>query len=300
MLEKCDWLTRHADPLRRALLQEPRGHRDLCAALLTEPTTPHANAGVIFLDQAGAGRFSGEGFIAVATIAIERSLIVQQEEPQVLTLDTVIGPIRADLNVMAGRVRNVAIRMPPGFVLHGGMSIQLGNRQVRVDVAYGGGFYAIVDAEAVGLPADGQHAADLRRVGAELSRALAGVSGIAHPLDPLQKGITAVVFTAPSSNEGADLRMVTVQSDGRMNRSPSAGAVSAVLAVLDAMGVIDVDASFVAESAISTRLRGRVAGRTLVGDYPAIVAEIEGSAWLTGEHTFFVDDDDPLKGGFRL
>jgi proline racemase len=198
------------------------------------------------------------------------------------------------------RVESVAFANVPSFVLHGGLVVKLASRQIRVDVAFGGAFYAIVDSEAVGLPIDAAHLADLRRVGMEIKHAIEATTAIAHPLEPGLRGIYGTIFTGPASDDRADLRNVTIFADAEVDRSPCGTGTCAVMAVIDAMGLLGDDKPFVHESLIGTRFTGRVSSRTLVGEHQAIVPEIEGSAWITGEHTFIVDDGDPLKNGFRI
>jgi proline racemase len=161
-------------------------------------------------------------------------------------------------------------------------------------------FYAIVDSEAVGLAIDAAHLPELRRAGMAIKRAIESTHSIVHPLEPSITGIDGTIFTCPPHDSGADLRNVAVFGDAAVDRSPCGTGTCAVMAVVDAMGLLDEGKPFVHESAIGTRLTGRLTGRTVVGDYPAIVAEIEGSAWITGEHAFMIDPRDPLKEGFRL
>jgi trans-L-3-hydroxyproline dehydratase len=198
------------------------------------------------------------------------------------------------------RVAGVSFVNVPSFVLHGGLSVKLASRQIRVDVAFGGAFYAIVDSEAVGLPIDAAHLPELRRVGMEIKDAIESVHDITHPLERGLQGIYGTIFTGPPSDEGADLRNVTVFADAEVDRSPCGTGTAAVMAVVEAMGLLSDTKPFVHESLIGTRFSGRVSARTVVGELEAIVPEIEGSAWITGEHTFLVDDDDPLKNGFRI
>jgi trans-L-3-hydroxyproline dehydratase len=202
--------------------------------------------------------------------------------------------------VNARRVESVAFLNVPSFVLHGGMVVKLATRQVRADIAFGGAFYAIVDSESVGLPIDAPHLPELRRIGMEIKHAIEAAHAIAHPLEPGLKGIYGTIFTGPPSDARADLRNVTIFADAEVDRSPCGTGTAAVMAVVDAMGLLGEDKPFVHESLIGTRFNGRVASRTVVGEYEAIVPEIEGSAWITGEHTFIVDEADPLKEGFRI
>ena len=327
MLEKREWVRRHADYLRRALMLEPRGHADMYGAILTEPVSPGSHAGVLFMHNEGYSTMCGHGVIAVTTIAFERGLLLPGGDGTSVVYDSPAGTIRARARVegerrggageageagRAGgageaggegggvRVRSVSFTNVPSFVLHGGITVRTPSRTVRADVAFGGAFYAIVDCEAVGLPIDAAHLPELRRVGMEIKDAVESTHTIAHPSDPGLTGIYGTIFTGLPSDESADLRNVTIFADAEVDRSPCGTGTCAVMAVIDAMGLLRDDRPFVHESLIGTRFNGRVVSRTLVGEYPAVVPEIEGSAWITGEHTFLVDEDDPLKDGFRL
>jgi trans-L-3-hydroxyproline dehydratase len=251
----------------------------------------------------------GHGVIAVTTIALERGLLMPGGDGATVVYDAPAGTIRARATMRAGgaggaggevRVERVAFQNVPSFVLYGGLTVNLPTRQIRADVAFGGAFYAIVDSEAVGLPIDAAHLPELRRVGMEIKHAIEAAQTIAHPLESGLRGIYGTIFTGPPSRDDADLRNVTIFADAEVDRSPCGTGTAAVMAVVDAMGLLDGDRPFVHESLIGTRFTGRVASRTAVGEYQAIVPEIAGSAWITGEHTFLIDETDPLKDGFRI
>jgi trans-L-3-hydroxyproline dehydratase len=303
MLEKRDWLAHHADHWRRALMLEPRGHVDMCGALLTEPVSPGSHAGVLFMRNDGYPTMSGHGILAVTTIALERQLIVPGGDGASVIYDTPAGVIRARAHFKAGRairVERVAFLNVPSFVLQGGLPVVAGHRKVRVDVAFGGAFYAIVDSEAVGLPIDAAHLPELRRAGMEIGRAAGAAQTVAHPVEAALRGIDGTIFTGPPADERSALRNVAVFAAGEADRSPGGTGTAAVMAVVDAMGLIGPGTPFVHESLMGTRFTGRIAARTTVGEYPAIVPEIEGAAWITGDHAFLIDEDDPLKEGFRV
>jgi len=305
MAEKRAWVKRHADGIRRALMLEPRGHADMYGAVLTEPVTAGADAGVLFMHNEGYSTMCGHGIVAVTTIAIERGLIRPRRAGEIV-FDTPAGPVRARASVTEGedgagrRVKRVAFDNVPSFVLAPGLEVSAGGRRLRVDVAFGGAFYAIVDAEAAGLPIAAARLPDLRRIGMEIKRAVEAAAAVVHPLDADLTGIYGTIFTGPPEREDADLRNVTVFADAEVDRSPCGTGTCAVMAVLDAMDLLPEDRPFGHESLIGTLFRGRIAGRTRVGDFDAILPELEGSAWITGEHVFLVEDADPLRGGFRL
>ena len=306
MLEKREWVLNHADHLRRALMLEPRGHADMYGAILTEPVSPGSHAGVLFMHNEGYSTMCGHGIIAVTTIALERSLMVPGGDGATIIYDAPAGTVRARAKIVGAgrtplRVESVSFANVPSFVLHAGLTVPLPPRSIRADVAFGGAFYAIVDSESVGLAIDVAHLPHLRRVGMEIKHAIEARHAIVHPLDPGLHGIYGTIFTGPPNGD-ADLRNVTIFADAEVDRSPCGTGTAAVMAVVDAMGLL-ADAGgpeFRHESLIGTVFRGHVLSRTVVGDHQAIVPEISGSAWITGEHTFVIDDGDPLRDGFRI
>jgi proline racemase len=302
MLARRDFAKRRQDRFRRALMFEPRGHADMYGALLTPPEREGSDTGVLFMHNEGYSTMCGHGIIAVATILIERC--DGWADRRAIVFDAPAGQIAARANVEtrkdgSRRVKSVAFMNVPSFVLAAGVPIQVRGRTVRVDVAFGGAFYAICDAEAAGLAVRSASLHELKETSVEVRAQVEKAVKVIHPLEPGLSGIYGTIYTGPSDAD-ADLRNVTVFADREVDRSPCGTGTCAVMAVLDAMGMLPVDHVFTHESIIGTTFRGRVLARTTVGDLPAIVPEIEGSASITGEHQFFVGDDDPLSGGFRI
>jgi proline racemase len=303
--QKSAWLRRHADHVRRLVVLEPRGHRDLLAAQMTDPVTPGAHAGLVFMGGGGYPAMSGHGVIAAATIAVERELFFSRDAASGdvrLTFDTTVGAIHARCQVEhrggSPRVDSVAFTNVPAFVRAAGHPIRINGRELRVDVAFGGAFYAIVDTEAVGIPLDADRLPDLRRLAGDIIQAVATLTQAEAPHGS-ELSVSGVIFTGPPHDPESHLRTVTVS--GRVvNRSPSGTGMSAVMSVLDAMGLLPQDRPFVLEGLVGSLFRGRVLARTQVGALPAIATEIEGAAWITGEHTFVADDDDPFREGFTI
>jgi trans-L-3-hydroxyproline dehydratase len=309
MLEKREWVRRHADHLRRAAMLEPRGHADMYGAILTEPVAPGSHAGILFMHNEGYSTMCGHGIIAVTTIALQSGLLVLPDDGNgetTIVYDAPAGTVRARATrraatpERAAAVERVAFLNVPSFVLLPGVEVKLAQRSIRADVSFGGAFYAIVDSESVGLPIDAAHLPDLRRAGMAIKHAIEAHHHVVHPVDSGLQGIYGTIFTGPPNHRSADLRNVTIFADAEVDRSPCGTGTAAVMAVVEAMGLLDPSKPFVHESLIGTLFSGRVASRTAVGEYQAIVPEIAGSAWITGEHTFYVDEDDPLKDGFRL
>jgi proline racemase len=297
------WLARRHGGIRTALLTEPRGRDDMVAAVLTEPVTPGAHAGVLFARADGWVPFSGHGIIAVSTIAVERSLLtVVGGTPSRIVFDTCAGPVAASVETSSAesgqqpRVTRVDYTGPPAAVVAGGLSVQLAGRSTRCDIVDCAGRLAIVDSEAVGAVLAVDALPDLRRRGREIVAAR----------DPLVKRVTgaagehrveAVVFIAPSDSGHADLRSVTIRRSGSVERSPSGRATAALMAVLDAMGMLPADRPMVHEGLLGFCLEGRVVGRDEDAARARLTASVSGSAWIVGEHTVVQQPDDPLRDG---
>jgi len=303
LAQRAEWLRRHADRVRRTVVLPPRGHHDMVAAQLLDPLLPGSHAGIVFMDAGGYRASSGHGIMAATTIAIERELLYDRAADQSsmeLAFETAVGIVRARARIkQAGdrtRVDSVTITGVPAFVYMPGHTVSLGSRELRVDIAFGGVFYAIVDTESVGIPLIDARVPELRRMGMELTRAANTSIRVAHPALPLT-GVAGVVFTGPPQDPESHLRAVTVTGHGVVNWSPGATAMPAVMSVLDAMGLLPDDGPFVQEGLAGSVFRGRGVARTAVGELPALVTEIEGTAWITGEHTFYADEDDPFKEG---
>ena len=271
MVEKLNWLRKHGGSLRRMLMLEPRGHAGMHGAMLTEPAAPSSNAGLLSMNAAGFPLVSGEGIIGAVTIALERKLI-DGVEGDVL-VDTPAGTFRATPRTDSTRVEAVALAGVPSFVHAAALPLRIGTRNVRVDIAFGGQLYAIADSEAIGVPIEMANAAALVRMGREILDEL-------HPID-----IHGTIFTgAPRAN--ADLRSATVLEGELVRRSPGVTGTAALMAVLDAMGVLSDDHTFVHEGILGTTLNGRVISRKTADTPPSVIPVIEGSASITGFHEF--------------
>ena len=300
MAEKLNWLRRHGGDLRRLLMLEPRGHAGMHGAMLTEPTSPGSHAGLLSMHAAGFPLVSGESIIAAVTIALEHGLIEGAGEE--VRVDTPVGLYRArptldasDLSTVARsgaevdavgrRVTGVVVTGVPSFVHAAGLPIRVGTRNLTVDIAFGGEFYAIADSEAIGIPIEMANASALIHMGREIKEALESTVHIQHPLDGKLKDIQGSIFTG-APRAGADLRSATVLDGELLRRSPGATGTAALMAVLDAMGLLTEDVQFTHEGILGTILRGSVGDRREVDGMPAVIPVIEGSASVTGFHEF--------------
>jgi proline racemase len=241
--------------------------------------------------------------MAVVTLAIERGLLTRGHDPwSGLLIDTLVGPIPVRVEVVAGgpstgrapalRVARVAYESPPARVTTGGLPVSLPGRTLRVDLVSCAGLFAIADSESAGVPLSSDALPELRRAAMLVSDAV-GTSARRAPKARREDDQVTVVFIGPSNSGSSDLRSATVFPGGQVSLAPSGRATAAVVAVLDAMGVLPGDRPFTNEGLLGLALEGRVVRRS--ADAPAaLTVEIAGTAWPTGDHEFVFRPDDPL------
>ena len=291
MLEKRRYMQEHLDEIRTTLMFEPRGHTDMYGCVMTAPVSGGSDMGVLFMHNEGYSTMCGHGVIALVTVAVGKDLF---SDPSSITIDTPAGPVRARANMKDGRVESVSFRNVPSFVFERGLNVE----GLRVDIAFGGAFYAIV--QQAPLPIDRSHLTDLRALGMRIKHAVEGMRQVVHPLESGLNGIYGTIFCAPPASDGATLRNVTIFADAEVDRSPCGTGTCAVMALRRSEGTLPAGEPFVNESLIGTVFAGRIVEETTVGEIPAIIPEITGSAYVTGYHTFVVDPSDPVGEGFRV
>jgi trans-L-3-hydroxyproline dehydratase len=301
ILERRRFMRENLDYLRTSLMWEPRGHADMYGAILTDPVTPLADKGVLFLHNEGYSTMCGHGIIALVTVALETGMLPITGPLTTVGLDTPAGLVTAYANVQDGQVLSVAFENVPSFVYALDQTAEVpGIGAVRYDVAFGGAFYAYCRAADLGV---GLEAADFRRlieVGMAVKRAVMASLPIQHPFEEELSFLYGTILVGPAQGDGADSRNVCIFAEGEVDRSPTGTGVSGRLALRHARGRMAEHEPFVVESIIGTRFSGRIAGTTTFGGYQAIIPQIEGSAHITGRHEFLIDPDDPLGDGFIL
>ena len=303
ILDKRRHAKLHYDSVRTALMLEPRGHDDMYGCVLTEPVTPDGDAGVLFLHNEGYSSMCGHGIIALTTVAFETGMFLPHGAAPVLRLDTPAGRVtaRADWDAIAQRVRRVSFENVPSYVAAQGERVHVpGLGEITYDLAYGGAFYAFVDAAPLGFRLDGSETTALIEAGMRIKRAVAGARPITHPFEADLGFLYGTILCGPPHETGAHSRNVCVFAEGEVDRSPTGTGVSARVAIERARGRLKLGEDFVVESILGTRFTGRAARDTVFGAYTAVVPEISGRAWITGWHEFLIAPDDPLAAGFRL
>ncbi len=274
MLERKLRFEAERDDLRLLLMREPRGHAAMSGAILQPPTRDDADWGVLYIEVTGCLPMCGHGTIGVATVLVETGMVEVREPETVVRLDTPRASLHARDQV----------------------AVVDGLGEVPYDMAFGGNFYALVEAAAVGIDVEPARAAELIDMGARIR---AAIPEPVHPVDERLAGCHHVVFHAPG-RDGADARNATAIHPGWLDRSPCGTGTSARMAALHARGELALGEAFVNESIIGTRFTGRLVEELDVGGVPAVVPEVTGRAWITGMGQYLLDERDPFPAGFQL
>jgi proline racemase len=291
------------DVIRRLLCHEPRGHADMYGCFLVPPDDDGADLGVLFWHKDGYSTACGHGTIALGAWAVESGRVIAAPDGETeVTIDVPSGRVVARARLRDARVEAVTFRNVPSYVLARGVELETSRGRLVVDVAYGGAIYASLDARAAGLSVEAGALGELIALGREVKGLLDGGEHAQHPADPRLSGIygTIIFEDLGDHDEGPHQRNVTVFADGEVDRSPCGSATSARLALLAADGRIDPTRVLRHASIIGTEFLGRVIEAVEVDGRDALVTEVEGSAFRTGEHRFSLDPRDPLGTGFVL
>ena len=289
------------DHLRTALIWEPRGHADMYGCIVTPPVTAEADFGVLFMHNEGYSTGCGHGIIAITTVALETGLLPMTPPETRVKIDTPSGLVTAYARVGEGQVQSVYFHNVPSFVLVLDDAVDVpGLGKVRYDIAYGGAFYAFVQAEEVGVRCSPEDFRVLIEKGMAIKRSIMASRPIPHPFEEDLSFLYGTIFIGPAQTEDAHSRNVCIFAEGEVDRSPTGTGVSARLAIHHARDEINANESIIIESIISSRFSGRVVQITTFGPHRAIIPEVEGTAYITGRHEFLIDPNDPFRQGFML
>jgi proline racemase len=291
--ERREWAAASEDVerVRRLLCHEPRGHADMYGCFLVPPDDDGADLGVLFWHKDGYSTACGHGTIALGVWAVETGVVAASDVGETdVTMDVPSGRVVARVRRRAGVVDAVAFRNVPSFVI----ARDVAAAGVEVDVAYGGAIYASVPAERFGLRVVPEHLPQLIEAGRRVKQALAGSDVARHPQDERLSGIYGTIL----HEEVGDLhqRNVTIFADGEVDRSPCGSGTSARCALLAADGLLREGDVLRHDSIVATTFLGRLVATAGEG----VLTEVEGMAYRTGEHRFFLDPRDPLGTGFVL
>jgi proline racemase len=289
------------DHLRKTLMWEPRGHADMYGCLVTPPVSPEADIGLLFMHNEGYSTMCGHGIIAITKVVLETGLLPMQSPETTVKIDTPAGLVTAHAKVTGGHVYSVYFHNVPSFVLALAETVEVpGLGRVRYDLAFGGAFYAYVQAGDVGLTCTPGDYRPLIEKGMAIKRAVMASRAIEHPFEVDLGFLYGTIFIGPPLDAGNHSRNVCIFAEGEVDRCPTGTGVSGRLAIHYARGELDLGQAITIESIIGSRFSGRVVETTTFGPHPAIIPEVEGRAYITGRHEFLIDPADPLAQGFIL
>jgi proline racemase len=301
ILERRRYLKNNLDYLRTALVWEPRGHADMYGAIITEPIHAGSDIGVIFLHNEGYSTMCGHGVIALVTVLLETGMIEKDGDQPIIKLDTPAGLVTATARREGKRIKSVSFQNVPSFVYLSNQMVDVpGLGKIHCDIAFGGAFYAFVDAEEaqVGLGAE-----DFRRLidrGIRIKKSVMDSIPIKHPFEEDLSFLYGTIFIGKPQTPGHHSRNVCIFADGEVDRSPTGTGVSARAAIHHFKNELSINEPFTVESIIGTCFTGKILETSKYGDYEAVVPEVTGSASIVGMSEWLLDPQDPLKDGFIL
>ena len=291
---------REWDWIRTGLMFEPRGHDMMSGSILYPPFSPENDVGILFIETSGCLPMCGHGTIGTVTVLIEEGIITPKR-PGVLRLEVPAGVVEAYYTMDGPNVSSVRIVNVPSFLHSTGLRVaspELGT--LTVDVAYGGNFYAIIEPQPGYADLDRLSPTDILRYSPRIRSMLNEEHEFIHPLHPTIRECSHVEWTGKPKHPDANGRNAVFYGEKAIDRSPCGTGTSARMAQLAARGVLKVGDTFVHESIIGSLFRGKIEGRTRVGDRDAIIPSIEGWARITGHNTITIDDRDPYRHGFQV
>ncbi|ODT28445.1 MAG: hydroxyproline-2-epimerase [Kaistia sp. SCN 65-12] len=298
MMERRAHFLSEYDWIRTGLMFEPRGHDMMSGSILYPPTREDCDVAILFIETSGCLPMCGHGTIGTVTMGIEHGLI-KPKTPGILRLDTPAGLVTAEYSKVGEHVEEVRITNVPSFLYAEGLTVECpGLGEIRVDVAYGGNFYAIVEPQESFSDMADHSAGDLIAWSPVVRQRLNEKYSFVHPQNPGIDRLTHVLWTGAPTVEGAHARNAVFYGDKAIDRSPCGTGTSARMAQLHARGRLKAGDDFVHESIIGSLFKGRVEREVTVADRPAIVPSIGGWARMTGLNTIFIDDRDPFAHGF--
>jgi proline racemase len=301
LLARRLYVKENLDHLRKALMWEPRGHADMYGCVITAPVSSEADIGILFMHNEGYSTMCGHGIIGVTKVVLETGMIPMISPVTEIKIDTPVGLVSAYARVEDGLVKSVYFHNVPSFVLSMDETIEVpGLGRVAYDIAFGGAFYAYVQAEDVGLRCIAEDFRSLIEKGMAIKRAIINNRPISHPFEEDLGFLYGTIFIGPPVDRGAHSRNVCIFAEGEVDRCPTGTGLGGRLALHYARGEIDIDQPIVVESIIGSRFSGRIIETTTFGPYPAIIPEVEGTAHIIGRNKLLIDPTDTLGEGFIL
>lgn len=303
VLEYRRYMKEHYDYLRTALMFEPRGHADMYGCVLLPPNDPSADFGILFLHNEGYSTMCGHAVIAITKLAVEMGWVEKKTPETKIEIDAPCGRITSYAKIKEGVVESVYFHCVPSFVVALDQHVEVpGLGTVRYDLAYGGAFYAYVDADTLGIDLGSDHYRTHIEQGMAIKRAVMNSSALVkHPFEEDLSFLYGTIFISKKARNGGDDRNVCIFAEGEVDRSPTGSGVSGRMAIHHKRGEIGVGTdTMTIESILGTKFIGSIVDIVDYGPYEAVIPQVEGTAFIVGQNEWVIDPEDPLKHGFIL
>lgn len=302
ILEKRRFVRENLDHLRTALMWEPRGHADMYGCLLTEPCTPDGMCGVIFMHNEGYSTMCGHGIIGLITVALQTGMFEKDILPgEIIKLDTPAGRVNATAKLVDEVVAEVSFENVPSFVYALDQAVDIpGLGRVSFDIAFGGAFYAFVQAKALEIELNTEQNHQLIDLGRRIKNTLNDTFPIDHPFEPDLGYLYGTIFIDDPEDPGNHSRNVCVFADGELDRCPTGTGISARAAIHHARNELFPGDMFSVESILGTTFSCQIKDSVQYAEYEAVIPVVTGSAYITGRNEWLIDPGDPLRYGFIL
>lgn len=301
IVERRKWLLENADDIRQALMFEPRGHADMYGGYLTEPVSPNADFGIIFLHNEGYSDHCGHGTIALATAAVELGWVQRTQPETRVGIDAPCGFIEAFVKWDGQHANGVRFINVPSFIYKRDVTVQTPSfGEVTGDIAYGGAFYFYTSGKPHGLEIRESSIEQLKKFGDEVKQAANKAFPVVHPHIPEINHIYGTIIDGEPRLSGSTQANCCVFADKEVDRSPTGSGTAGRIAQLYLRGLIAQDSVLINESVIGSVFSAKVLSETQVGDMPAIIPEVSGNAYICGFANWIIDERDPQKNGFLV
>ncbi|MGJ8546483.1 MAG: trans-3-hydroxy-L-proline dehydratase [Sulfitobacter sp.] len=300
--EQSRWIAQD-QTLRNFMLNEPRGGVFRHVNLLVPPKDPRADAAFIIMEPEDTPPMSGSNSICVSTVLLDGGILPMSEPVTELTLEAPGGLVKVRAECRDGKAERIFVQNLPSFAASLDVPLEVpGLGTLRVDTAYGGDSFVVVDAEAMGFSLVAQEAHEIAQLGVRITDAANAALQFEHPQNPDWRHFSFCLFAGPVRREEAGLRAgaAVAIKPGKVDRSPTGTALCARMALLHARGEMGIEESLTTVSLIGSTFTGRILGQTTVGSHAAILPELSGRGWITGMHQHMLDPSDPWPGGYRL
>jgi 4-hydroxyproline epimerase len=301
MSEKRQHFLKEYDWIRKGLMFEPRGHDMMSGSILYPPHDPLNDVAVLFIETSGCLPMCGHGTIGTITIALEEGLI-QPKKPGFVRMETPAGLVMIEYKQEGKKIRSVKLTNVPGYLAAENVMVECPDLgMLRVDVSYGGNYYAIVDPQENFKGLEHYTADQLISWSRVMRKRINETNTFVHPENPTINTCTHILWTGATIDPKATGRNAVFYGDKAIDRSPCGTGTSARMAQWFAKGKLKEGDTFIHESIIGSQFIGRVEKATTVAGKPAMVPSIEGWAKIYGYNTITIDpEDDPYAYGFQV